>query len=57
MTAEQKLAWLEKNCYYLEHRVGNENPKNAYWPQEEGDYSSIPEMCGLSLSDYIEAQQ
>ena len=61
MTAEQKLQWIRDNVTYMEHKVAGVLPAKvklgAYWPQEEHESHSVPDLVGLDLDDYIEAQQ
>lgn len=61
ITNEQRVAWMVERITYLEHKNRDgahcaQVKVGQYWPQCEDESPADPDMIGLPLIDYIDAQ-
>lgn len=61
ITDEQRVKWMAARIDYIEHRNHNgikcvQAKTGQYWPQCEDEAPADPNMIGLSLIAYIDAQ-
>lgn len=58
---KERIEWMRNRITYLEHRncdgaLCAQVKTGQYWPQCEGEAPADPDMIGLTLIEYIDAQ-